>query len=157
MFFSKLFAIAAVAVVAAVSVGAAPLPLPMQVARRGEQRVEALEVLPMKYVHKRADVNLVPVEQPSMAPNGEIEPFVNPGAKRSEEAPPSRRRSPVNVEDAAMSVGGKIIPYTNPNGKRSEEVPAVAEPMVVERRINTFPSHIASRTDEFGNIVAFES
>jgi len=152
MFFSKVLAVFAVAV--AVSVSASPVPLPFQVARREEQVVRAVEVLPV--VHRRAIENTVPVEAAAMAPNGVVVPFQSSGAKREvAQQPEVLEKRDVPVQNASMNKGQGIQPFVN-TGKRSVE----AEPELVARafnapRINTFPSHVASRSDGDGIIVAF--
>ncbi|KIO24874.1 hypothetical protein M407DRAFT_244268 [Tulasnella calospora MUT 4182] len=168
MFFSKIVAVFAVAV-AAVTVGARPLPLPLQKAglvQRGEQVVRNMEqvVGAVTIIEKRqGNVNTVPAEIPTQSKNGVIEPFQGGDvtkravpvevASKSDgaEIVPFNSKRQVDVQDAVMSDGGDIIPFKN-TGKRD-----VAPEAEVEKRgpkINTFPTWIAARSDG-GAIVAF--
>ncbi|KAG8930678.1 hypothetical protein FRC01_002419 [Tulasnella sp. 417] len=171
MFFSKIVAVFAVAV-AAVTVGARPLPLPLQkaavaVVQRGEQAVRMEEVVgAVTIIEKRqGNINNVPAEIPTQSKNGVIEPFQGGDVTKRQvdvqdaamsdggDIVPFRNngKRQVDVQDAAMSDGGDIVPFRN-NGKR-----AVAPEAEVEKRaprINTFPTWIAARSDG-GEIVAF--
>ncbi|KAG8971427.1 hypothetical protein FRC05_011106 [Tulasnella sp. 425] len=174
MFFSKIVAVFAVTV-ATVSVGARPLPLPLQKAAlttRGEQVVRNMEqvVGAVTIIEKRqANVNNVPAEIPTQSKNGVIEPFqggdvtkrdvpVQDASKSdgSEIVPFNSRKRQTSVQDAVMSDGGDIVPFKN-TGKRDVVPEAEVEAPVVEKRqpkINTFPTWVAARSDG-GEIVAF--
>ncbi|KAG8908099.1 hypothetical protein FRB99_000543 [Tulasnella sp. 403] len=155
MIFSK--AVALFAVVLAASVSAVPMPLRGDVEARGSaQQVKAVEVLPL--FHRRAntnlEVNMMPSHVATRSVNGKIELF---------------EKRQTQVQDAVMSNGGAIVPYSNPQGnKKRQEVNTIPEQLPtmskdgsiipyentgskkrsdVKREINTFPLHVAARSD----------
>ncbi|KAG8982828.1 hypothetical protein FRB90_006521 [Tulasnella sp. 427] len=174
MFFSKIVAVFAVAI-AAVSVGARPLPFPLQkaaLAARADNVARGMEdvVGAVTIIEKRqGNVNNIPAEIPTQSKNGVIEPFQGGDVTKRDvpvevasksdgnEIVPFNSKRDVSVQDAAMSDGGDIVPFVN-TGKRSVETEAeVAEPVAVEKRqpkVNTFPTWLAARSDG-GEIVAF--
>jgi len=157
MFFAKVVALfAAVAFVAA-----APVPMPLALARRGEQAVREFGVTPdfaHEAVVKRVvdlssveseveEKRQIPDSNPTMAPNGVIVPYVN--GKRSDETEEIKRQIPDS--NPTMAPNGVVVPYSN--GKRGEETEEIA-PVVRPRGINTFPTSVAARSDG-GEIVPF--
>ncbi|KAG9047782.1 hypothetical protein FS837_001490 [Tulasnella sp. UAMH 9824] len=168
MFFSKIVAVFAVAV-AAVTVGARPLPLPLQkaaISQRGEQVVRDMEevVGAVTIIKRQGNVNTVPADIPTQSKDGVIVPFQGGDVTKRQVdvqdavmsdggdiVPFKNGKRQVGVQDAAMSDGGDIVPFKN-NGKRD-----VAPEAEIEKRapkINTFPTWIAARSDG-GEIVAF--
>ncbi|KAG8909120.1 hypothetical protein FRC00_010725 [Tulasnella sp. 408] len=164
MFFSKIVAVFAVAI-AAVTVGARPLPLPLQKAglsQRGEQVVRNVEevVGAVTIIEKRqGNVNTVPADIPTQSKDGVIIPFQGGDVTKRQvdvqdavmsdggDVVPFKNngKRQVDVQDAAMSDGGDIVPFKN-NGKRD-----VAPEAEIEKRapkINTFPTWIAARSDD---------
>jgi len=165
MFFSKIFALVAVA---AVAVTASPVPLPLQraVARNDAQVVREVPV-EAPIVLKRQQT--VPEQAPAMSlDGGPPVPFSNAKAKkrsvetedellkRQQAAVTVLERSDVPEQDAATAPDGTVRPYGS--AKRSLQGRSVQpRSKAASRRdlkVNRFPLHLAARSDG-GEVVAF--
>ncbi|THH01802.1 hypothetical protein EW026_g931, partial [Hermanssonia centrifuga] len=132
--FSHNFILTAFALVFVGQVAAVPMPMPMLHALQ-HREAAPLDTIPA-YV-KRANVNTVPAEQPSMSLTGTIIPYTGNQGKPTkrdtntvpEEVPTKSpngvitqyvRRANVNTvpaEQPSMSLTGTIIPYSGNQGK----------------------------------------